>query len=161
MVAASETAQSLVPAPKKRRTQAQKVGRLQYILDLEQRILKELELLRITQRYMIQGLDIGGYLHFDKPYIEKVCCREDVDKAILNELHCAGAADILLKDLAKALEEYELDRWQVLRRIQRMNQRLDQEIAQEVAEKQGHKWALTNFAREAWGQTKEESSLSS
>jgi len=44
----------------------------------------------------------------------------------------------------------------VLRRIQRMNKRLDQEIAQKVAEKQGHKWALTSFARGAWGQTKEE-----
>jgi hypothetical protein len=41
---------------------------------------------------MIQGLDIGGYLYFDQPHIEK----------------------------------------------------------------QGHKWALTSFAREAWGSTKEE-----
>jgi hypothetical protein len=105
---------------------------------------------------MIQGLYIGGYLHFDQPYLEKVCCHDDVDKAILNELHCAGAAGILPKDLANALEECKLDRWQVLRRIQYMNKRLDQEIAQKVAEKQGHKWALTSFARNAWGQTKGE-----
>jgi len=106
---------------------------------------------------MIQGLDIGGYLYFDQPHIEKVCCRDDdVDKAILNELHCAGAAGILPEDLANALGGYQLDRWQVLRRIQRMNKRLEEEIAQGVAEKQGHRWALTSFAREAWGSTKEE-----
>jgi hypothetical protein len=40
---------------------------------------------------MIQGLGIGGYLHFDKPYIKEVYCYDDVDKALLNELHCAGA----------------------------------------------------------------------
>jgi len=35
-----------------------------------------------------------------------------------------------------------------------MNKLLDEEIAQKVAEKQGHKWALTAFARDAWGKTK-------
>ena len=30
------------------------------VTDLENRILKEINMLRITQRYMIQGLDIGG-----------------------------------------------------------------------------------------------------
>lgn len=85
-----------------------------------------------------------------------MCCSEDVDQAILNKLHEAGASSILQKDLASALKEYELNRWQVLRRIQHMNKRLDKEIAQNVAEKQGHKWVLTAFARNAWGETKEE-----
>ena len=156
MVATSEAAQSVVPKPKKRRGQAEKVGRLKYIIELARQILKELNMLRTTQRYMIQGLDIGGYLHFDQPYIEKVCCLDGVDKAILNELREAGAGGILPKDLAFALKEYKLDRWQVLRRIQRMNKRLDEEIAQKVAEKQGHRWALTSFAREAWSSTGEE-----
>lgn len=157
MVAALETARSSVFEPKKRRGQAEKVGRLKYIIDLEKQILEEFKVFRITQCYMIMGLDIGGYLQFDKPYIEKVCCRDDdIDKAVLNELYGAGAAGILPKDLAKALEEYRLDRWQVLRRIQRMNKRLYEEIAQKVAEKNGHKWALTSFARDTWGQTKEE-----
>jgi len=136
MVAALETAQSSVSEPKKRRSQTEKVGRFRYAIELEQQSLEEFKAFRITQRCMITGLDIGGYHHFDKPYIEKVCCSDDdVDKAILNEFHCAGASGILPKDLAKALEEYDLDRWQVLRRIQRMNKRLEEEIAQKVAEK--------------------------
>jgi len=84
-----------------------------FLIELEHRILKELEQLRITQHYMVQGLDIGGYLHFDKTYVENVHCHDDVDKAVLNESYCVGASGILPKDLANALEEYKLDRWQV------------------------------------------------
>ena len=152
MIMGQESAQSLVSESKKKRSQAEKVGRLRYILELEQRILSEIAQQRLTLRYMIKGLDIGGYLVFD----EKVVCRDDVDKAILEELHNGGAEGVLPKILAQALKEYCLDRVQVLRRIQRMNKRLDQEIAREVAQKHGHKWALTEFVRDAWGITREE-----
>jgi len=78
MVAASETTQ----LPKKRRSQAEKVGRLKYIIELQHRILRQLSIMRTTQRYIIEGLDIGGYLQFDQPYIEKVCCKSEIDIAI-------------------------------------------------------------------------------
>jgi len=112
--------------------------------------------MRTTQRYIIEGLDIGGYLQFDQPYIEKVCCKSEVDIAILDELLRAGEGGILPKDIALNLKEYGLDRWQVLHRIQHMNKRLDEEIAKKVAEKRGRKWALTNFAYKAWKQTEAE-----
>jgi len=63
---------------------------------------------------------------------------------------------ILPSTIAKDLSEYGLKRWDVTRRIQRINKKLMKELGQKVAEKQGHKWALTSFARAAWGQTKEE-----
>jgi hypothetical protein len=78
MVAASETTQ----LPKKRRSQAEKVGHLKYIIELQHRILRQLSIMRTTQRYIIEGLDIGGYLQFDQPYIEKVCCKSEIDIAI-------------------------------------------------------------------------------
>lgn len=152
MVTAPETTQF----PKKRRSQAEKVGRLKYIIELQHRILRQLSIMRTTQRYIIEGLDIGGYLQFDQPYIEKVCCRDEVDTAILKEMFQAGEGGILPKDIALNLKEYELDRWQVLHKIQRMNKHLVEEIAKKVAEKRGHKWALTNFAYKAWKQTYEE-----
>jgi len=37
-----------------------------------------------------------------------------------------------------------------------MNKLLDEEIAQKVAEKHGHKWALTEFTREAYDKLKQE-----
>lgn len=151
MVAASETTQ----LSKKRRSQAEKVGRLKYIIELQRRILRQLSIMRTTQRYIIEGLDIGGYLQFDQPYIEKVWCRDEVDTAILDELLRAGGG-ILPKDIALNLKECGLDRWQVLHRIQRMNKRLNEEIAKKVTEKRVYKWALTNFAYKAWKQTYEE-----
>ena len=91
MIMGQESAQSLVSESKKKRSQAEKVGRLRYILELEQRILSEIAQQRLTLRYMIKGLDIGGYLVFDESYVEKVVCRDDVDKAILEELHNGGS----------------------------------------------------------------------
>ena len=37
-----------------------------------------------------------------------------------------------------------------------MNKRLDAQIGKAVAEKRGLCWALTSFAENAWGATKEE-----
>ena len=127
-----------------------------YILELEHRILKEIAQLRTGQRYIVKGLSIGGYLVFDKPYIEHTVCRDEVDQAILVELYHAGDGGVLPKDIAHALKAYESNRFQVLRRIQHMNKLLDEEIAQKVAEKHGHKWALTEFTREAYDKSKEE-----
>lgn len=87
---------------------------------------------------------------------EKVCRKGEIDIAILDELFRAGEGGILPKDIALNLKEYELDRWQVLHRIQCINRRLDEEIAKKVAEKRGHKWALTNFVYKAWKQTEGE-----
>ena len=153
---AEKSAQLVGSEPKKKRTQAQKVGRLVYISGLGERILKEMAQLRTGQRYIIEGLSIGGYLVFDKPFIEHVVCRGEVDQAILVELYHAGSSGVLPKDIAHALKDYESDRFQVLRRIQHMNKLLDEELAKKVAEKHGHRWALTEFTREAYDKTKQE-----
>lgn len=159
MVAASESSQSLVSEPRKRgkrRSQAEKVGRLKYIIQLEKRILRQLHILHLAQRYMIEGLDIAGYLQFDKSFIEKVCCRDEVDLEILDQLYSAGVAGALPSDLAADLRRYEISRWMVTYRIKRMNRRLQEQIAKDASEKHGHKWALTEFAYKAWQQTYEE-----
>jgi hypothetical protein len=85
-----------------------------------------------------------------------VCCKDDIDLAVLEELFGAGSIGILPKDLAQRLSKYELNRFQVLHRIQVMNKRLDLEIAQKVAVKRGLKWALTDFAHSAFDKTREE-----
>ena len=133
MVVASETAQ----LSRKRRSQGERVGRLKYIIELQLRILRQLSIMQKTQRYIIEGLDVGGYLQFDQPYIEKACCRDEVDIAILDALFRTGEGGILPKDIALNLSEYEIDRLQVLHRVQRMNGSLDKEIAKDAAEKRG------------------------
>ena len=156
MMMAEKSAQTVNSEPKKRRTRAQKVGRLVYISELEERILKGMEQLLTGQCYMIDGLSIGGYLVYNKPYVERVVCRDEVDNAILVELYHAGHAGVLPMEIANALKEYELNRFQVLRRIQHMNKLLWKRIKKKLAEKHGHKWALTEFTHEAYDKTEEE-----
>jgi hypothetical protein len=68
----------------------------------------------------------------------------------------AGSPSLLPKDLAAKLERFKVQRFQVSRRILRMNKRLMKEFGERVAEKSGWHWALTSFAVEAWGETKTE-----
>ena len=51
------------------------------------KILEELEALRVTQRYMVRGLE-HEFL-FEQKYVEDVACSDEVDRAILEELHYA------------------------------------------------------------------------
>jgi hypothetical protein len=55
---------------------------------------------------------------------------------------------LLPSAIASELARYNLKRWDVTRRIQRMNKRLMEEIGQKVAEKRGHQWAPTSFILE-------------
>lgn len=129
-----------------------KEGKYKYIVHLLREIRRELNALRVTQRYMVRGLE-HEFL-FDQEYVEDVVCTDDVDRAIIEELHHAGPYGILPRDIAIRLKEYKLKPWNVTQRIRRMNKKLDRLIGQKVAEKVGKGWALTSFMREALGSTK-------
>jgi hypothetical protein len=131
-----------------------KEGKYKYIVHLLREIRRELNALRVTQRYMVRGLE--HEFMFDQEYVEDVACTDEVDRAVIEELHHAGPYGILPRDVASRLKEYELKPWNVTQRIRRMNKKLDRLIGQEAAEKVGKGWALTTFLREAWGSTKEE-----
>ena len=51
-------------------------------------VRRELNALKVPQRYMVRGLE-HEFL-FDPEYVEDVACTDDVDRAILEELHYAG-----------------------------------------------------------------------
>ena len=131
-----------------------KKGSYKYLLQLLHGIRREIRELRKTQRYMIQGLE-HTFL-FDDEYIRSIACKDDIDQEILDELYRAGPAGKLPKDIAEELAEYNINPWNVTRRIRRMNKRLDQHIAKEVAEKRGLKWALTNWTYHNWRASEEE-----
>jgi len=131
-----------------------KYGKYKYVVKLCNKILKELEALRVTQRYMVRGLE-HEFL-FEQEYVEDVACTDKVDRAILEELNYAGPYGILPRDVALKLKEYKLKPWNVTQRIRRMNKKLDSLIGQKATEKVGKGWALTTFLRDAWGSPKEE-----
>jgi len=68
----------------------------------------------------------------------------------------AGAPGLLPKDLASKLDRFRVQRFQVSRRIRRMNKRTEEEFGQNVAEQRGWHWALRSFAFEGWGNSKRE-----
>jgi len=138
----------------RRRTRAEKVGRLKYIIELIKHLERKIEQVDVRTRTLMAGL--REWMSFEPSYIQKVACENEVDVEIITCLMQKGVGGLLPSAVASELTEYGLKRWDVTRRIQRMNKKLMTELGQKVAEKVGKSWALTTFLREAWGSTKEE-----
>jgi hypothetical protein len=134
---------------RKKRSQSDKIGRLKYNQELLKRILDRIEHVEQMQRTIVKGLE--GMFNFQKPFIQKIACADEVDAEILELLYESQPDGLFPKDVAARLTQFKLNRFQVLRRIKAMNRRLEKEIGQHVAEKRGHHWALTGFAVEVWG----------
>lgn len=94
---------------------------------------------------------LKGSFNFEQSLIERVAC-DEIDREILRLLFEAGSPGLLPKELAAKLERFKMHRFQVSRRILRMNKRLNKEFGEHVAEQIGWHWALTSFALEAWGE---------
>jgi len=139
------------PAQKKRerhRTQAEKVGRLKYIIQRIGRLEQKIDGIDLRTRTMMAGL--REWMSFKPSYIQKVACQDEVDVEIIERLTQADEWGVLPSVIAKDLSSYGLRRWDVTRRIQRMNKKLRGELGKPVAEKRGQKWALSTFMRNAW-----------
>lgn len=135
----------------KRRSQADKVGRLKYLLQQNKEVKAELCEIKLMLRTIYRGLK--PQFSFDCPLVERLACDGEVDREILQVLFEAGASGVLPKDVAKRLVRFGLERFQVSRRIVRMNRRLEKALGERVAERRGWRWALTGFVVEAWGKT--------
>jgi hypothetical protein len=132
----------------KKRSQADKVGKLKYLLQKDHKLDQRLDKIELMLRTLLTGLKPS--FNFDQPLIEKLTCRDNVDKEILQLLFEAGALGVLPKDLAAKLAVFKLTRHQVSRRIIRINKRLTKELGSPVAEQRGWHWALTGFASDAF-----------
>ena len=139
-----------VTEPVKKRSQSEKIGRLKYNQELLKRVLDRIEKVEQMQRTIVKGLE--GMFNFQKPFIQKIACRDEVDQEILDLLFQNQPDGLFPRDVAARLQQFKLNRFQVLRRLKAMNRRLEKEIGQHVAEKRGHHWALTSFAVDVWGE---------
>jgi hypothetical protein len=147
--------------PKKRRSRSDKIGRLKYNQQLLKRVLAGIEEVRDMQRVILNGLKGAGYFRFDVPSIQRFACRDQVDLEIVERVREAGLQGVFPKDVAKDLnvfKKYGLKYYDASRRIARMNKRLQVETGELLFEKRGHKWALTSFAFEVWGESSEKES---
>jgi hypothetical protein len=137
----------------KRRTPEDKVGRWKYNQFLLKRVLSKLEKVEETQRVILNGLKGAGYFRFNAPLIQRLSCTDQVDQEIIDRVIEAGRIGVFPKDVAKSLQQYSLEYYDVSRRILRMNKRLKLETGEVLFEKRGHKWALTKFGFDAYGAT--------
>jgi hypothetical protein len=149
-----ENCEKPVQNEKKKRSQSDKVGRLKYNQQLLKQALSELEEVKLMLRTIFAGMK--RYFSFEQSLIERVACEDEVDKEILQALFEAGRPGLLPKDLTIKLERFKIARYQVSRRILRMNKRLKKELGEYAAEKRGWHWALTSFGVETWGETENE-----
>lgn len=141
-----------VEKPKKGRSQEEKIGRIKYNQQLLKRVLSEIELVRESQRVILNGLKGAGYFRFSVPLLQRYACVDQVDVEIVDRIREVGSQGIFPKDVAKDLQEYSLEYYDVSRRIVRMNKRLELETGERLFEKRGHRWALTKFAFDAYGE---------
>jgi len=151
-----ETEQPMVQTPiKKHRTQAQKVGRIKYQAEQLRDLKLDMRIVKRTVLAIYHGLMKARLLEFEKDFITITVAKDKIDQEILHILREAGKEGALPKDISIELDiaGFKVRRFQVSRRIIRMNKRLQKELkGQDVAEKQGHKWALTKFMFESWGE---------
>ncbi len=134
--------------PKAKRSQADKVGKLKYLLAKDKKLDRDVAEIKLLLRVIFAGLK--DFLHFEKSVIEEAVCEDEIDKAILQVLFEAGAPGLLPKDIASKLTEFKIARHQVTRRIVRMNKRLAKELDSVVVERRGWCWAMTSFGVDAY-----------
>lgn len=158
MEANENTAQNTAEAPekgqKKKRSQAAKVGKHKYELQRMDRIERRLD--SIDRKLDRIEFGMKPSLVYQKGDIEEVACKDEVDREILQALFEAGSPGLLPKDVAVKLARFKVSRHHVSRRLRRMNRRLHEKLDETVAEQRGWHWALTSFAFEAYGDSKEQ-----
>ncbi len=139
---------------KTKRSQADKVGKLKYLLAKDKKLDRDVAEIKLLLRVIFAGLKDS--LHFEKSLIEEAACQDEVDKAIFQLLFEAGAPGLLPKDIAAKLAEFKIARHQVTRRIVRMNKRLAKELDSAVVERRGWCWAMTSFGVDAYKASKKD-----
>lgn len=138
----------------KQRSQAEKVGKHKYELQVLHRLEGRMERIECMQRIIFHGLE--GYFHFDRPLVEKVASESEVDLAVISLIYEVGSGGILAKDIVARLPEYGLEKHRILRIVNRVNRNVEDAFGRRIIEKRGKKWAFTSFGVEIWGKTEKE-----
>jgi hypothetical protein len=155
MATIKETSTMSAAKRKKQRSQAEKVGRRKYMIKMLHRLEAKLD--RVDKRTRVIMASLSHYMNPSQDYLSMVVCKDEVDEAILLELSAASSAGWSTTEIAERLApEFKLDRFQVLRKIKRMNKRLEAEMGKPVAESREHRWVLTRYVHRILGATKEE-----
>jgi hypothetical protein len=152
MEVSENTIQKSEKLNKKKRSQADKVGKHKYELQRLSQIEKRLN--SIDRKLDRIEFGIKPNLVYEKNDIEEIACKDEVDREILQVLFEAGSSGLLPKDAAVKLARFKVTRHNVSRRLSRMNRHLQKKLNESVAEQRGWHWALTSFTVNVWGENK-------
>ena len=139
---------------KKKRSQADKVGRHKWNQQLLKQVKDRQDLIFEQLRWVRQKLDRLGEADYSQADIEHFAVLDDVDKEIVQRLLEVGVDGALPKDVAAEVNRrvgYSLRYYEVSRRLLRLNKKLHFETGKVLFEKRGHRWALSGFAFEVYG----------
>ena len=151
---AVQTNNKRVEKPKKKRSQNNKYGINRWNQHLLKDALKEIKDIKTEMRWIRVKLDRLGEADYSKQDIEHFAVFDDVDREIVQRLLEVGVNGDLPKDVAFEVNRrggYGLKRYDVARRLVRLNNKLHKKTGKVLFEKRGHKWALTRFAFETYG----------
>jgi len=156
----TETIQKAEKKPKKPRSPFDKEGSFKYLQRWMRRVEDKVDILSRKVTYAIEGLELAEMLGYNRPFLQKFVCQGDIDEAVLETLYEAGEDGLLPRDVANALNKMFHSRhwqpWHIRYILRRMNRKLETHFKKHVAEKRGMRWALTSWARRAWGSVKRE-----
>ena len=144
-----ETSENTAHTSRKKRSESEKVGRLKYIQELLIRLNGKMDSLdrRVSRIERFRKRDFD----FIRSDIEDVCA-DEVDREIVRLVFETGDLGLYPRVIAQRLESFKVTRFQVGRRIQRMNKLFRERLDEPLFELRGWRWALSNFAVGAWGE---------
>src|SRR4030067_1536085 len=87
--AVQNAAEDVKKAPKKKRSQADKVGKFKHLLQKNRETAKDIAEIKLMLRTLLNGMKSS--LRYDQPTIEKFSCKDEIDREILQVLFEAGS----------------------------------------------------------------------
>jgi hypothetical protein len=144
---------------KKKRSQSDKQGINRYNQSLLKQILATQKVILENQRWERRYREHLGHATYTREEVERFSVMDEVDKEIVQRLLEVGVDGALPKDVAAEVNKrggFSLRYYEVSRRLVRLNKKLDFETEKVLFEKRGHRWALSRFGFEVYGNAIEE-----
>ena len=148
-----QTPKKRAKTPEKKRSQSDKVGTNKYNQQLIKRCLVKCEDILTELRWARVDRERNSESKYTQERIEHHSKMDDVDKEIVQRLLEVGVNGALPKDIAAEVNKrcgYNLEYYEVSRRLVRLNKKMHFETGKTLFEKHGHHWAMNRFGFESY-----------
>jgi len=132
---------------KKKRSQADKVGKFRYLNSKVDGLRADVRELKKMVCMVMNSLSL--FVDVDRESLERIVCKDEVDLALLDLLRAKGCLGTTPNEAIREdeLKRYRLKAFHITRRIQYMNRRLKEALDRDLAVSVDRRWKLSLFAR--------------